>query len=72
VAVAALPRSTVERGMHLLGPEDGLPSLPEYEIFLHMAPNRATAPVARLAKIIREDLGMVAGGPADLIRAQAS
>ncbi len=64
VAVAALPRSTVERGMHVLDTEDGLPPLPDYEIFLHLPPGRATAPVAHLVEIIREDMGMAAGGHA--------
>ncbi len=72
VAVAALPRSTVDRGMRVLGAEDGLPPLPDYEIFLHLAAGAPAAPVARLAEIIREDLGMAIGGPAVPIRAQAS
>jgi len=71
VAVAALPRSTVERGMHLLGPEDGLPPLPDYEIFLHLPPGRAAALIAHLAEIIREDLGMAVGGHAGRPRALA-
>jgi DNA-binding transcriptional LysR family regulator len=69
IAVAALARSTAEKGMTILGPDKDFPPLPSYEITLHQGAGVSAACVDRLAEAIVDDLALPAGAAAGALRA---
>lgn len=73
LAVAVLARSTLVRGLRPLGPDEGLPALPDYEITLYRAPGPPSAAVARLAEDIAENMALAPGsGSTESPRTMAS
>lgn len=69
IAVAALARSTVEKGMRILGSDAGFPPLPSYEITLHQGAGDSAPCVERLAEAIIDDLALPAGAATGPMRA---
>ena len=59
-AIGVLPQTTLVTGMRALGPEAGLPPLPDYEITLHVPPETAPGPVKHLAQDIVAQLAVPA------------
>ena len=55
-ALTVVKAGTARPGLHLLGPEQGLPPLPASEIALHLAPGRQSAAVAALSVFLTEVL----------------
>ncbi len=56
LAVTIVAESGLGPGLRPVAPEQGLPPLPEIEIFLFRAPGIASPPIARLAEVIAEML----------------
>ncbi len=53
LAVAVLPRANVRDSMRVLGPEDGYPALPDYQIAMHRAAHATSLVHDRLDEQIR-------------------
>ncbi|MHA1153733.1 MAG: LysR substrate-binding domain-containing protein [Alphaproteobacteria bacterium] len=66
-AIGVLPQTTLVTGMRALGPEAGLPPLPDYEITLHVRPGTAPGPVTRLADEIVAHLAVPAESVAPVL-----
>ena len=66
-AIGVLPQTTLVTGMRTLGPEAGLPPLPDYEISLHGRPESAPGPVAHLAQDIIAHLAVPADSAAPVL-----
>ncbi len=64
LAIGVLPQSTLVNGMRALGPEAGLPPLPDYEMTLHTRPGTAPGPVTHLADDILAQLAVPAASAA--------
>ena len=58
LAVTVMAQSTVRKDFRVLGSDEGLPSLPLFEIRLYQARDELTAPVAKLADTIVKSLGI--------------
>ncbi len=67
LAIGVLPQSTLLKGMRVLGPEDGVPPLPDYAITLHEPPGTRAPPAARLADDIAAQLALPLEGAAHML-----
>ncbi len=56
LAVSALPRSSVEEGLRILGEREGFPSLPAYQLMLQRARERTSPVLDHLEEYIQDSL----------------